>query len=48
MLLSSSEGAILGLEYSERCEILADVLGIATRSGFPVIFTQLEQVASIK
>ena len=41
---SCLEGAVLGQEWGERCQHLAKVLSIAVQSGFPVYFTQLEQV----
>ena len=42
--LSHIEGAVLGQEWGERCQHLARVLSIGVQSGFPVYFTQLEQV----
>ena len=41
---SCLEGAVVGQEWGERCQHLAKVLSIAVQSGFPVYFTQLEQV----
>ena len=41
---SCLEGAVLGQEWGEHCQHLAKVLSIAVQSGFPVYFTQLEQV----
>lgn len=38
------EGAMLGLEWSERCRYSAEVINIATEVGLPVYVTHLEQI----
>lgn len=38
------EGAILGLDWRERCRNTAEVISVAMEVGLPIYFTQLEQV----
>ena len=38
------EGAILGLDWRERCRNTAEVISIGTEVGLPLYFTQLEQI----
>ena len=39
-----SEGAVLGLDWTERCRLTASVIQVAMEVGLPVYFTQLEQI----
>ena len=38
------EGAILGLDWRERCRNTVEVISVAMEVGLPIYFTQLEQV----
>ena len=38
------EGAVLGLDWKERCRNTAEVISIAMEVGLPIYFTQLESV----